>query len=541
MARLAQLPDDDEDGGIESTLLKLEGRFERRSSEEDDGWDEDGEDDSLTPTTRRTITESDLRPDSHVVDLPPSHRPHRSTATPGPSLSARPPAAKAAHEPKQRSSTAEGEAIPKEPYVHAIFAASIIDSDHSYSSTPILERGLSNKSLEGRRTRGTRSTVSLARPGLAHHQGRSAPNLKSPRTSREPAKDGNHLRVTPPRTASPHGSIAQASFLLDDEDDAPESFLLDDDQDLSDLSSELSTADETQPPNGGDTLTSSLFPRGTSGAVISEIGVPFHPLRHPPSPPPSADRVTSTPAGLPPVRMHRRSPSPGPSPVEPRDTSDVASASQAWPLPGQPSEAPPAGPTVPNRGSRHLPFILEHRAELLAQQLTLLEKDALNEIDWKELVDLRSNQSSFDTRNWFKFLQSDDAKGVGLVIARFNVMVKWALSELVLTQDIEERARCISKYIHIASHARRLRNFATTYQIMTALLSTDCSRLKQTWQLVPRADVEMAKELEKLVQPVRNFHQLRIEMETATVEDGCIPFECESRHRTGRPSRDIDS
>ena len=31
-------------------------------------------------------------------------------------------------------------------------------------------------------------------------------------------------------------------------------------------------------------------------------------------------------------------------------------------------------------------------------------------------------------------------------------------------------------------------------------------------------------ELEALVQPLKNFHNLRLEMETATVDDGCIPF-----------------
>jgi hypothetical protein len=153
-----------------------------------------------------------------------------------------------------------------------------------------------------------------------------------------------------------------------------------------------------------------------------------------------------------------------------------------------------------------------------------LEKDALNEIDWKELVDLRATQTSLDTRNWFRFLQSPNARGVSLVIARFNVIAKWALSEVVLTQDIEERARTISKYIHIAAHARRLRNFATMYQLMTALISTDCARLRQTWDLVPDADVAMARELELLVQPVRNFQHLRVEMETTTASDGCIPF-----------------
>jgi sigma54-dependent transcription regulator len=110
------------------------------------------------------------------------------------------------------------------------------------------------------------------------------------------------------------------------------------------------------------------------------------------------------------------------------------------------------------------------------------------------------------------------------VIARFNLVVKWTVSECLLTEAIEERARCFVKYIHIAAHARRLRNYATMYQITIALLSADISRLKQTWALVPAAELRTMRSLEALVQPLRNFHNLRVEMETASVEDGCIPF-----------------
>ena len=35
----------------------------------------------------------------------------------------------------------------------------------------------------------------------------------------------------------------------------------------------------------------------------------------------------------------------------------------------------------------HLPFILAYDSELLAKQFTLIEKDALLEVDWKELME----------------------------------------------------------------------------------------------------------------------------------------------------------
>lgn len=174
--------------------------------------------------------------------------------------------------------------------------------------------------------------------------------------------------------------------------------------------------------------------------------------------------------------------------------------------------------------SVHLPFILAFDSETLAQQFTLIEKDALNEIDWKELVDMDwKNATNHDSRSWVEFLRNNDAYGVEVVIARFNLVVKWAISEIVLTQHIEERARCLIKFIHTASHCRRYRNFATLAQLTIALSSSEISRLARTWELVPAQDMKTLKDLEALVTPMRNFFNLRAEMESSP-DTRCIPF-----------------
>ena len=186
--------------------------------------------------------------------------------------------------------------------------------------------------------------------------------------------------------------------------------------------------------------------------------------------------------------------------------------------------APKSDIEVARRYSAHLPFILAVDSEILAQQFTLIEKDALNEIDWKELIDMRWKNSPInDFQSWVDFLRNPDARGVEIVIARFNIMVKWAISEIILTKHLEERARCIIKYIHIAAHCRRYRNFATLAQIAIALTSNEIARLSRTWNLVPAADIKTLKGLEALVTPTRNFYNLRLEMETSA-DTGCIPF-----------------
>jgi hypothetical protein len=181
-------------------------------------------------------------------------------------------------------------------------------------------------------------------------------------------------------------------------------------------------------------------------------------------------------------------------------------------------------PAKASARSGHIPWILAYDSELMAEQMTLVEKAALSEIDWSDLVNMRWDNSATTIPNWVDFLAAGDRRGIDLVIARFNLMVKWVLSEVVLTQNIHERAQTIMKCIHLAAHARRLHNYATMLQITMALTSKDCSRLKKTWNLVPPPEISLLKNMEALMQPLRNFHDLRIEMETADLAEGCIPF-----------------
>jgi hypothetical protein len=187
------------------------------------------------------------------------------------------------------------------------------------------------------------------------------------------------------------------------------------------------------------------------------------------------------------------------------------------------AEHPPAA-LATGPGHNHVPFILSCESHILAQQFTLVEMAALGEVDWRDLVDMKWNSGPPLTTSWVQFLMDEERRGIDLVVGRFNLMVKWVLSEIVLTLDINERARTIVKLIHTAAHARRICNYATMLQIAIALTSTDCSRLQSTWDLVSAEDRRMLKDMELLIQPVRNFHDLRVEMETANVQEGSIPF-----------------
>ncbi|KAF2858818.1 ras GEF [Piedraia hortae CBS 480.64] len=180
--------------------------------------------------------------------------------------------------------------------------------------------------------------------------------------------------------------------------------------------------------------------------------------------------------------------------------------------------------TLQARMVRHRPFILNFDAEVLADQLAIIEKDALDEIDWKELIECRWRPTALPIHNWVEFLKRGDCSGVDLVVSRFNLVVKWVTSECILTENLEERASTITHFIRIASACWTRRNYASTYQLTLGLLSSELSHLEKTWSLVPAAEKSTLAKLETLCLPQRNFKNLRAEMESSGREGGCIPF-----------------
>ncbi|KAF2147136.1 uncharacterized protein K452DRAFT_217518 [Aplosporella prunicola CBS 121167] len=517
VARLAALPDDDDDdGGIEAALLKLEGKYEKRTPDPSPLQDK-----FLIPGSGPTslqMLESRHQSRAHT----PVYREYRESeinleASPRPSY------------PQEfqeasyyQTSQSSGQ------YTQGNFAVqrSVAESQSSYASVPLLERGLSDLAAITRKRLEQQGHDSAYPAPLSPEKFRTQQAQSrhiSPGSSVEYVEETESMRRIPrgstmPKSPKPPSDNARQSFLLGEEFD----------EISSDLSASLPEADHEHKHR-----VRSFFDDEPARLEFSDDLVP-HPLRHPPTPPTALDNVTDKPfhnAFENPL-MQRGLESAG---LTPPLTAPGHSYSKSLPLDAKAIELQEMRPsttmemrspteTPPKETPAHMPFILAYDSQTLAEQFTIIEKDALEEIDWKELIELRWKQSSPAIRDWVEYLRTQEPRGVDVVIARFNIMVKWALSEIVLTNDLEERVRTIVKFVHIASHARRLRNYATMYQLTVALLSTDCARLTRTWDLVPAAEKQTLHELENLVQPVRNFQNLRMEMETSDLQEGCIPF-----------------
>ncbi|OMP85037.1 Guanine nucleotide exchange factor LTE1 [Diplodia seriata] len=523
VARLAALPDDDDDdGGIEAALLKLEGRYEKKSPDPSPQAAE-----FYIP--KGAPGRSMKREDSHGGQEEAARAGGRNIGSTG----------------THREQTVSGAFVvspSSEQHTSPTFMpdSSVPQSEYSYSSVPLLDRGNSDIVAVTRRKINEQS-VDSARPAALSPQAWRAAQLDQEHPSAGSSIE--HIEETESMRRIPRGSTfprSPKSSKSPNSVKTHQSFLLDPEEEFDDISSDLSTSvpnDSRRESHG----VRSFFDDQPADLEFGEELVP-RPLRHPPTPPTSDNVLDRTiPNNMDSTVFHRGLPTPGLTPplhglhtvplsqngfhqVQDFQAKHNAnkSDSQIDTSKIEPNDRP-RKQSIPER-ERHIPFVLAYNSETLAEQLTIVEKDALDEIDWKELIELRWKQSSPQIRDWVEYLRTQEPRGVDVVIARFNIMVKWAVSECVLTEDLEERVRCIVKYIHIADHARRLRNYATMYQLTVALLSADCARLTKTWDLVPAAERTTLRELESLVQPVKNFHNLRLEMETINLDDGCIPF-----------------
>jgi hypothetical protein len=491
VAKLAALPDDElDDGGIEAALLKLEGKYEKKSP---------------VPTPSPTKSESTAHPITSPAKSEFSnksrkvrhHHEHVQDIHPDGTLNFEDSQTRSIHRVSQSSELE----IPSHLGVLAS-PHSFADSEDSYSSIPLLERSHSGPSG----AKGTRLERIVIRDSID--------SIESSRRKQHPLESTNssieHVVETDSMRRIPQGG----TLPMPRSPTMHESFLLDDTQE--DISDDRNDAYESS-----DVESQGVRSFFDDEAFDDSIQDNFlHPLRHPDTPPVVPQARKTTPPMANSTTFNQGLPTPG---LTPTAKLHFQGGSPTTPV-NHGKDTRREKPSEVTHPAAHLPFILAFDAEILAQQFTIIEKDALDEIDWKELIELRWKQTSPTIRDWVEYLRTQDPRGVDLVIARFNLVVKWIVSEIVLTEIQHERVKCVTQYIHIAAHCRRLGNYATMYQITIALLSADCSRLKRTWDSVPAVDQQTFKELEAVVQPIRNFHNLRVEMETGMGDSGCIPF-----------------
>ena len=473
VAEFAQIPDDDE-GGIEATLLKLEGKYQRSPVGSESRHSSPASDQTMA----QPLEEEHHNRDSTLERWRQRHEHMREDNSGDIPISLL--GASSSVRPSQSPRLGERSLDPFKDTTINMPSTRYTGTEDSYTSIPLLDR--------------EPSSISYGKDFNKDHQ---IPVIPQPLFAKSQFLPADTLPGNESIRRLRHGSYAPTV--------TTDSFLLDEDEFLSDLSSEMSEENERVENDTSTRNTAAV--EGPNETMLLNLGY------HPPSPPMTMENALSITSQANQTQEQRKPPTPDPSPVSHNVEPNLARKLNAV------ARSPPD----PSQTSLHMPFILGYESELLAQQFTIIEKDALNEIDWRDLVGMRWNNSSPQVTNWVDYLRTNEPSGIDIVTARFNVVVKWALSEIVLTRNIEERALTIMKYIHVAQQARRIHNYATMLQLTIALTSVDCTRLTRTWDMVPHAEKTMLQELDTLVTPIRNFHNLRLEMEKANADEGCIP------------------
>lgn len=495
VAEFARIPDDD-GGDLEATLAKLEGKFRKSPV---------GTPEGRPPPDTTMGSGPSVNPPQQVKSVQPEIKGHGQEKNAGLA-------------PLQ--STPGKENIPrandKDTDRPSTVARSLYaESEESYDSTPLVERSLSRKAKNASAIPNqSASTVPkpLFSPAKENFGHESEDQSETESMLRE---DGGQSYEDGDVEAHARRGRLRETYRSSMPTCTTDSFLLDEDEFLSDLSSELSE-DEDSHEALDQAFDSSV--RQYQGNTLPP-NVTFA-QGYLPSPPMTTENAMAITSEANRIQEQRKPPTPEPSPISKMKesaksrTPEEVDGSVLQPFANKVHQFPPR---------RHIPFVLAFDATVLTEQFTIIERDALNEINWQDLIDMRWQKSNTETLNWVEYLRFKDPTGIELVTARFNIVVKWALSEIVLTQNIEERALTLIKYIQVAQNARKCHNYATMLQLTIALTSVDIVKLTRTWDLVPSADKASLKEMEGLVSPLRNFHKLRLEMETANLEDGCIP------------------
>ncbi|NXM77804.1 RGL1 protein, partial [Serilophus lunatus] len=99
------------------------------------------------------------------------------------------------------------------------------------------------------------------------------------------------------------------------------------------------------------------------------------------------------------------------------------------------------------------------------------------------------------------------APTVRATITQFNAVTKCVVSTILGTKElkIQQRAKIIEKWIHVAHECRILKNFSSLRAIISALQSNSIYRLKTTWMCVSKDILLMYEELSEIFSDHDNY------------------------------------
>ncbi|KAJ6244046.1 ras guanine nucleotide exchange factor a [Anaeramoeba flamelloides] len=151
-------------------------------------------------------------------------------------------------------------------------------------------------------------------------------------------------------------------------------------------------------------------------------------------------------------------------------------------------------------------FRLEYVDELeFARQLTIYVSTLFRKIQPEELV----------TQAWSKTKLRHKAKNVLYLIKKFNDLVGYIETQIVIPDTVRGRAKKLSKFIRIGEHLLELNNFDSVMATVAAISSSSITRLKWTATEVSKSLWNKFDELEEITSSDNGFGIYRETLENA--------------------------
>lgn len=143
-------------------------------------------------------------------------------------------------------------------------------------------------------------------------------------------------------------------------------------------------------------------------------------------------------------------------------------------------------------------FLDLHPLEV-ARQLSLIEFKIFEKISPQE----------FSHQAWSKKNAKEVAPNIMALIERCNEVSYWVATEIVLTPNMKQRVSVLSRFIDIAQICYEFRNWNTLMEIMVGLNLGCVTRLKKTWEALPKHAISTFEQLSRVTGHSQNYLHYR--------------------------------
>ncbi|KAJ7607320.1 hypothetical protein FB45DRAFT_846796 [Roridomyces roridus] len=164
-------------------------------------------------------------------------------------------------------------------------------------------------------------------------------------------------------------------------------------------------------------------------------------------------------------------------------------------------------------------FIFGHRAQVLAEHFAMIDRELFMAVKFEEVLSDWQADEDVEVLDWGQFVKDrarwkldpewgDKISALGSVRARFNLLTKFVVTEVVLSPP-NERPAVVAKFIRIAWNSYLLSSFNMLVAIITGLRSPYVSQALKTWRSVGRWEIRVFNDLKVYVTSADDFKYIR--------------------------------